>query len=228
VFAGYFRDPEATRAVIDDEGWLHTGDVVEQDEAGHLRIVDRKKAIIITAGGKNISPSEVENALKVSPYIKEAIVLGEGEKYIAALVQIDYDNVGKWAIDQKIAYTNFKSLSQQASVLELISGEVETANAVLQAMGNHPEIPKFQMWTEVIQDAVITLMADGSLNIGDPSNLLYIYGHDCNGNPVNVLAPSNSPHLLLRSVPMIKEQVRRPIGFLGNMDVVVAEVAIEE
>lgn len=131
VFAGYYRDPEATAAVIDTDGWLHTGDVVEHDEKGHLKIVDRKKAIIITAGGKNISPSEVENALKVSPYIKEAVVLGEGEKFVAALIQIDYDNVGKWAIDNKIAYTNFKSLTQQPKVFELIVEEVEKSNAML-------------------------------------------------------------------------------------------------
>ncbi len=131
VFAGYFRDEAATASVIDEEGWLHTGDVVEHDDAGHLKIVDRKKAIIITAGGKNISPSEIENALKVSPYIKEAVVLGEGEKFVAALIQIDFENAGKWAIDRKIAYTNFKSLSQQKEVIELVAEEVVKANATL-------------------------------------------------------------------------------------------------
>lgn len=131
VFAGYYRDPEATAAVVDTDGWLHTGDVVELDEEGHLKIVDRKKAIIITAGGKNISPSEIENALKVSPYVKEAVVLGEGEKFVSALIQIDYDNVGKWAIDNRIAYTNFKSLTQKPEVFELISEEVEKSNSYL-------------------------------------------------------------------------------------------------
>ncbi|MHB8762746.1 MAG: AMP-dependent synthetase/ligase [Deferrisomatales bacterium] len=128
VFAGYFRDPQATADIVDADGWLHTGDVVEVDDAGHVKIVDRKKAIIITAGGKNISPSEIENALKVSPYIKEAIVLGEGEKFVAALIQIDYDNVGKWATDKKITYTNFKSLTLQPEVLELVDQEVDAAN----------------------------------------------------------------------------------------------------
>ncbi len=131
VFAGYFRDPDATRAIVDGDGWLHTGDIVELDEAGHLKIVDRKKAIIITAGGKNIAPSEVENALKVSPYIKEAVVLGEGERFVAALLQIDYDNVGKWATERRIAYTNFKNLSQHPEVRELIAGEVAAANEQL-------------------------------------------------------------------------------------------------
>ena len=131
IFAGYFRDPQATAQVVDAQGWLHTGDVVEVDEAGHVKIVDRKKAILITAGGKNISPTEIENALKVSPYIKEAIVLGEGEKFVAALIQIDFDNVGKWATDQRLAYTNFKSLSGLPQVVALVAGEVEKANQSL-------------------------------------------------------------------------------------------------
>ena len=113
------------------KGWLHTGDVVEIDEADHLKIVDRKKSIIITAGGKNIAPSEVENALKASPNIKEAIVLGEGEKFVAALIQIDFDVVGKWAIDNKVSFTNFKSLSQQPEVLKMITEDVQRGNDTL-------------------------------------------------------------------------------------------------
>ncbi len=131
IFAGYFRDPEATAATIDPEGWLHTGDVVELDPAGHVKIVDRKKAILITAGGKNISPTEIENALKVSPYIKEAVVLGEGEKFVAALLQLDFENVGKWATDQRLAYTTFKSLALLPEVAELINAEVDRANETL-------------------------------------------------------------------------------------------------
>jgi long-chain acyl-CoA synthetase len=124
VFQGYYRDPAATADVI-REGWLHTGDVVELDPAGHLRIVDRKKAILITSGGKNISPSLVENALKVSPYIKEAVVLGEGERFLSALIQIDYENTGQWATSRRLSYTNFKSLSQLPEVRDLIAKEVE-------------------------------------------------------------------------------------------------------
>ncbi len=131
IFAGYYRDPEATAATVDSDGWLHTGDVVELDDAGHLKIVDRKKAILITSGGKNISPTEIENAMKVSPYIKEAVVLGEGEKFVAALLQLDFENVGKWAIDQRLAYTNFKSLTLLPEVRELIAAEVDKANETL-------------------------------------------------------------------------------------------------
>ena len=101
-------------------GWLHTGDVAVLDPDGHLRIVDRKKAIFVTSGGKNVSPSLVENALKVSPYIKEAVVLGEGEKFVSALVQIDFENVGQWATERKLAYTNFRSLTLLPEVRELV------------------------------------------------------------------------------------------------------------
>jgi long-chain acyl-CoA synthetase len=127
VFLGYYRDPEATAATVRD-GWLHTGDVAEQDPDGQLRIVDRKKAIFVTAGGKNVSPSLVENALKVSPYIKEAVVVGDGERFLAALVQIDFENVGQWATERRLAYTNFRSLTALPDVRDLVAAEVERAN----------------------------------------------------------------------------------------------------
>ncbi len=127
VFLGYYRDPEATAATV-REGWLHTGDVAELDPDGHLRIVDRKKALFVTAGGKNVSPSLVENALKVSPYIKEAVVVGDGERFLSALVQIDFENVGQWATERRLAFTNFRSLARLPEVRELVAGEVERAN----------------------------------------------------------------------------------------------------
>ncbi len=127
VFLGYYRDPEATAATIRD-GWLHTGDVAEQDPDGQLRIVDRKKAIFVTAGGKNVSPSLVENALKVSPYVKEAVVLGDGEKFLAALVQIDFENVGQWATERRLPYTNFRSLARLPEVRDLVAAEVDRTN----------------------------------------------------------------------------------------------------
>jgi long-chain acyl-CoA synthetase len=127
IFLGYYRDPEATAATIRD-GWLHTGDVAEEDPDGHLRIVDRKKAIFVTAGGKNVSPSLVENALKVSPYVKEAVVVGDAERFLAALIQIDFENVGQWATERRLAYTNFKSLAGLPEVRDLVAAEVERAN----------------------------------------------------------------------------------------------------
>lgn len=130
VFTGYYRDPEATREILRD-GWLHTGDVGEIDEDGQLHIVDRKKDIIITSGGKNISPSEIENKMKCSPYIKEAIIIGDRMKYLTALIQIEYDNVGNWAQSNKIAYTTYKSLAQNSEVYELVKHEVEMVNETL-------------------------------------------------------------------------------------------------
>ena len=112
-------------------GWLHTGDVGRYDEDGHLYIIDRKKDIIITSGGKNISPSEIENKMKCSPYIKEAIVLGDRRKFLSALIQLEYDNVGNWAQNHKIPYTNYKSLARNPNVYELIKQEVEMVNATL-------------------------------------------------------------------------------------------------
>jgi long-chain acyl-CoA synthetase len=129
IFVGYWKDPDATARTIVD-GWLYTGDVGELDETGRLKITDRKKEIIITSGGKNIAPSEIENRLKCSPYINEAIVLGDGRKFLTALIQIEYDNVAKWAQERSIAYTTFKSLSQNQDVIELIREEVNAANKV--------------------------------------------------------------------------------------------------
>ncbi|MCK7504282.1 MAG: AMP-binding protein [Desulfobacterales bacterium] len=109
------------------DGWSCTGDVGQLDEDSHLYIVDRKKDIIITSGGKNISPSEIENKLKCSMYIKEAIVIGDRRKYITALIQIDYENVGNWAQKNKIAYTTYRSLAENPQVKELIKQEVDAA-----------------------------------------------------------------------------------------------------
>lgn len=128
VFAGYYGAPEATREVVID-GWLHTGDVGELDDDGHLKITDRKKDIIITAGGKNIAPSELENSLKFSPYIKEAIVIGDRRKYVSCLIQIELENVAYWAQNNRIAYTNYKSLATHPEVRKLIQAEVGKTNS---------------------------------------------------------------------------------------------------
>ncbi|HEX7045223.1 MAG TPA: AMP-binding protein [Burkholderiales bacterium] len=129
VFCGYYKNPEATAATIVD-GWLHTGDVV-REEGGQIRIVDRMKDIMITAGGKNLTPSEIENTMKASPYIRECIVIAEGRRFVSALIQIDYETVGKWAESNGIAFTHFRSLAENPRVRELIEAEVERGNAEL-------------------------------------------------------------------------------------------------
>jgi long-chain acyl-CoA synthetase len=128
VFKGYFLDEKASTASLEVGGWLRTGDIVEVLDNGEIAVVDRKKAIIITAGGKNIAPSEIENALKDSEFVKEAIVVGEAKKYLGAIIQIDYDNVGRWARDRALAYTNYKSLSQLPEVHVLIERIVNDTN----------------------------------------------------------------------------------------------------
>jgi long-chain acyl-CoA synthetase len=127
VFVGYYGNPKATQDTIVD-GWLHTGDVGQMDGEGILYLTDRKKDIIITAGGKNIAPSEIENKLKFSPFIKEAIVIGDRRKYLSCLIQIDLENVSNWAQNNRIAYTTYKSLATHPDVYRLIGKEVEDVN----------------------------------------------------------------------------------------------------
>ncbi|TDV39699.1 AMP-dependent synthetase/ligase [Actinophytocola oryzae] len=131
VFQGYLNDPAATKTAVDDDGWLHTGDVGELSDDGFLTITDRKKDIIITAGGKNLSPSEIENHLKVSPYIREAVVVGDRRKYVTALIGIELETVGSWASRRNLAYTTYADLSGKAEVRDLVAGVVEEANGNL-------------------------------------------------------------------------------------------------
>lgn len=129
VFMGYYKNPEATAQSIRN-GWLHTGDVVAVRD-GQLYIVDRMKDIMITAGGKNITPSEIENTMKGSPYIKECIVVADGRRFVGALIQIDLETVGKWAESRSIAYTHFRSLVETVEVQALIQAEIDQGNAQL-------------------------------------------------------------------------------------------------
>jgi long-chain acyl-CoA synthetase len=128
VFAGYYRNETATRETVDADGWLHSGDVGEFDADGYLRITDRKKDIIITAGGKNISPSWIENLLKVSPYVREAIVIGDRRKYVTALIGIELDTVRDWATRQQIAFTTYRDLSEKPETRALIQAWVDQVN----------------------------------------------------------------------------------------------------
>ena len=128
VFAGYWNRPEQTAATFTEDGWLMTGDVGEWVGGSHVRIIDRIKDIIITAGGKNISPSEIENSLKTSPYVKEAMVIGDRRKFLSALIGIELDTVGDWALRRNIPYTTYRDLSEKPEVLELIQGVVNETN----------------------------------------------------------------------------------------------------
>ena len=128
VFMGYYNRPTKTAETVRD-GWLHTGDVGFLDNEGYLKITDRMKDIIITAGGKNITPSEFENLLKFSPYVSDAVVIGDQRKFLTCLVMIDYDNVAKYAQDANVTFTDFGSLCRTREVQDLIWSEIEKVNS---------------------------------------------------------------------------------------------------
>ena len=142
VFAGYWNKPEKTAETFTTDGWLMTGDVGVWVDGTHVKIVDRIKHIIITSGGKNISPSEIENSLKTSPYVKEAMVIGDGRKYVTALIGIELETVGDWALRQSIPYTTYRDLSEKQEVLELISKVVDATNTKFARV---EQIKKFRM-----------------------------------------------------------------------------------
>jgi long-chain acyl-CoA synthetase len=129
TFAGYFRNPEATMAAVTDDGWLRTGDVGEWVDGTHLRITDRAKDIIIPSGGKNIAPSEIENELKASPFVKEAILIGDRRPYLTALIGIEPDTVGEWAQRRGLPYTTYRDLSEKPEIVALVQSLVDAVNA---------------------------------------------------------------------------------------------------
>jgi long-chain acyl-CoA synthetase len=128
VFMGYLNQPEKTRETFTDDGWLRTGDVGTVDGQGFFKITDRMKDIIITAGGKNVTPSEIENELKFSPYITDAVVIGDKRPFLTCLVMIDHENVENFAQDRSVPFSDFASLTRTKEVQELIQAEVERVN----------------------------------------------------------------------------------------------------
>jgi long-chain acyl-CoA synthetase len=124
---GYYNQRAKTAETLRD-GWLHTGDVGFVDNEGYLKITDRMKDIIITSGGKNVTPSALENQLKFSPYVSDAVVIGDGRKFLTCVVMIDYDNVAKFAQDCCVPFTDFASLCRAREVQDLIWSEIEKVN----------------------------------------------------------------------------------------------------
>ena len=142
VFKGYWNKPAKTAETFTTDGWLMTGDVGVWVDGTHVKIVDRIKHIIITSGGKNISPSEIENSLKTSPYVKEAMVIGDGRKFVTALIGIELDTVGDWALRNNIPYTTYRDLSEKEEVIELVSVVVDATNTKFARV---EQIKKFRM-----------------------------------------------------------------------------------
>jgi len=141
VFMGYLNQPEKTAETLRD-GWLHTGDVGRMDNEGYFYLTDRMKDLIITAGGKNITPSEIENQLKFSPYITDAVVIGDRRAYLTALIMIDHENVEKFAQDNSIPFSNYMSLCRRPEILGLIEAEIAKVNARFARVEN---IRKFRL-----------------------------------------------------------------------------------
>lgn len=142
VFMGYLNNPEQTAQAIGPDGWLCTGDVGRIDADGYISIVDRMKDIIITAGGKNITPSEFENELKFSSYISDAVVIGDKRPFLTCLVMIDHENVEKFAQDLRLSFTNFASLTRAREVQALIESEIQRVN---QKFAQVEQVKKFRL-----------------------------------------------------------------------------------
>jgi len=140
IFSGYLNLPDKTKEVFDAEGWMHTGDVGTKDAQGFFAITDRMKDIIITAGGKNITPSELENELKASPYITDAVIVGDRLPYLTAIIMVDHDNVEQYAQSRDIGFTNYESLTQAREITQLIQSEVDQVN---QKFARVEQIKKF-------------------------------------------------------------------------------------
>ena len=146
VFLGYYKNPQKTAETVVD-GWLHTGDVGEIDADGFVRITDRMKDIIITAGGKNVTPSEIENQLKFSPYISDAVVIGDQRKFLSCLIMIDPETVAQFAQERSVPFTDFASLCRAKDVQDLIWGEVERVNKQLARVET---IKKFRLIEQIL------------------------------------------------------------------------------
>ena len=128
---GYFNNPEATSKLIDEQGWVHTGDAGFITEKGHLICIDRLADLGALKDGTGFSPSYIENKLKFSPYIRDAIITGDDEQYVGALISIDFPNLGQWAESHRIPYTTFVDLSQKQEVYELVSKDILGINRKL-------------------------------------------------------------------------------------------------
>lgn len=135
VFKGYYKNPDATASTIIN-GWMHTGDIGEIDDEGFYKIVDRKKDIIITAAGKNIAPQYIENKLKFSPFINDAIVIGDKRKYLSAIIVLDEENINKFAQDNKVQYSTYADLASNTDIKALIDKEVNAVNKTLARVQN--------------------------------------------------------------------------------------------
>jgi long-chain acyl-CoA synthetase len=142
IMKGYFNLPEATAEALDDDGFFHTGDIGHLDDEGYLVITDRKKEIIVNAYGKNIAPAPIENLLKASRYISQAVVIGDRRKFLSALLVPDFEALASWAAQQGLEAGEPEALVEQEAVKELFQGELEKVN---EELAHYEEIQKFEL-----------------------------------------------------------------------------------
>jgi len=131
VFKGYFKNDEATREVVGPDGWFRTGDAGFVDPRGHLVIIDRAKDVGALADGTAFAPQFIENKLKYSPYVREAVAFGDGKPFVAAMIAIDPSTVGSWAERRNVAYTSYADLAQKPQVRALLREEIRRGNETL-------------------------------------------------------------------------------------------------
>jgi long-chain acyl-CoA synthetase len=140
VGPGYYKDPIATKELLDDEGWMHSGDIGELDDEGYLRITDRKKDLIITAAGKNVAPQVIENMLKYSPWVSQVVVIGDRRSYLTALITLDQEKVAQFAEQKAIPFSDFAELVQHPDIQGLV------ANAVAEVNSNLARVEQIKKW----------------------------------------------------------------------------------
>jgi len=146
VFKGYYKNEAATREVVEPDGWFHTGDAGFVDPRGHLVIIDRAKDVGALADGTAFAPQFIENKLKFSPYVREAVAFGDGKPFVAAMIAIDPNTVGSWAERRNVAYTSYTDLSQKPEVQGLIRDEIRRGNETL------PEAQKVRRFLLLTKD----------------------------------------------------------------------------
>ena len=174
IFSGYLNLPDKTKEIFDSEGWMHTGDVGTKDAQGFFAITDRMKDIIITAGGKNITPSELENELKASPYITDAVIVGDRLPYLTAIIMVDHENVEQYAQSRDIGFTNYESLTKAPEITELIQSEVDQVN---QKFARVEQIKKFSLLSKKLspedEEVTPTMKLKRKLVIDKYANLIH-------------------------------------------------------